>query len=168
MHVIDAVFRRLTDCSVPDLLGELGVYVLWDGMAKRRPTYIGEGNIIKRLVEHHGRFAQPLDGYVAVLSTRGVSHQRAKANGMIVEALLLEVAEDTDRRPSVNVAPGRLRSLDDILRRHPTVRINVSGLDPLRAPESLPRLASAKRIVLRASSGGDIDVDHDWRLRRQG
>jgi hypothetical protein len=61
--------------------------VLWDSQARARPSYIGEGNILKRLVaEHAARFALPRDGYAAPLDG---SAQRAKADAEIVEALLL-------------------------------------------------------------------------------
>jgi hypothetical protein len=167
MHVIDTDFQRLSDWTIPDLLGELGVYVLWDGKAKARPTYIGEGNILRRLVEHENKFARPLDGFVAVLSNDYMPWQHAKADGTIVEAMLLSVAKQTDRKPSINVAPGRLRALTDIFARHGTVRINVSGMDPLRPPEENPRLSSCRRVTLRETSDGQIEVEHSWRTRRQ-
>jgi len=166
MHVINVDFQRLSDMAVPDLLGELGVYVLWDGLATARPTYIGEGNILRRLVEHDDRFAWPLDGFVSVLSSPQRPWQRAKAAGTIVEAMLLRVAKHTDRAPSVNVAPGQLRALDDIFRQHGTVRINVSGMDPLRPPEESSCIEGTKRIVLHELSDGGIEVDHEWGRRR--
>jgi len=168
MHVINVIFQRLTDSTISDLLGEMGVYVIWDGFAKRRPTYIGEGNILRRLVEHENRFIKPFDGFTTVLSSPNIPHQRAKAEGTIVEAMLLWVANDTDRRPSVNVASGRLRALDDIFQQHGTVRINVTGLDPLQPPEAFPRIKGVKRIVLRAGSDGGIEMEHEWRSLRQG
>lgn len=167
MHVINADFRRFPDWSVSDLLGEMGVYVLWDGLAKRRPTYIGEGNILKRLVEHEGRFTKPLDGFCAILSGPGISPQRAKSTGTIVEAVFLRVAEETDRTPSVNVAPGQLRALEDIFRQHGTIRINVSGLDPLQPPENSPRIREVKRIILRARKNGEVELEHEWRYLRR-
>jgi hypothetical protein len=119
MHVIDACFRRLSEISIPDLLGEIGVYVLWSGRAKARPSYIGEGNVLSRLVNHHDRFSKPFDGFAAVLS------------------------------------------------RADTARVNVSGLDPLRAPEESPRIQGRKRIVLRSAAVEDIELEHDWRYRRR-
>jgi hypothetical protein len=167
MYTIYADFHRLSRCAVPDLLGELGVYVLWDAYAKARPTYIGEGNILRRLVEHENRFTRPIDGFAAVLSRDGASRQRAKSNCTIVEAMLLSVAEQTDRKPAVNVAPGQLRALTDIFKKHGTVRISVTGLDPLRPPEEEPILASTRRITLRETSSGMIAVEHPWRNRRK-
>lgn len=167
MHIVDVDFQRLSELSVPDLLGELGVYVVWDGHAKARPTYIGEGGILRRLVEHEKRFARPFDGFAAVLSHPDVSPQRAKADGTIVEAVLLEVARQTDREPAVNVAPGQLRHLDDIFAQHGTVRLNVSGMDPLRPPEEGPRIRGVRRITLQRTLDGVIEVDHPWRMRRR-
>jgi hypothetical protein len=164
MHVIDACFRRLSDISIPDLLGEIGVYVLWSGRAKARPSYIGEGNVLSRLVDHHDRFSKPFDGFATVLSGADVPWQRAKSNAAIVETMLLWVARHTDRAPAENVAPGNFRALDDLFERHGTVRINVSGLDPLRAPEGSPRIQGCKRIVLRNGTG---ELEHDWRYRRR-
>jgi hypothetical protein len=166
MHIIDADFERLSDIAIPDILGDLGVYVLWSGRAKARPSYIGEGNILRRLVTHHDNFPKPFDGYAAVLTNGNGPWQRAKADATIVEAMLLRVAEETDRTPAVNVAAGKLRPLDDIFQQHGTVRINVFGLDPLRPPEELPRITGRKCIVLRETTDGSIEIEHDWRLRR--
>jgi hypothetical protein len=166
MHVIDAEFRRLSEIAVPDLLGAIGVYVLWSGRAIARPTYIGEGSVLRRLVIHHNRFARPFDGFAAILSHEGIPWQRAKAEARILEAMLLSVARRVDRRPSTNRAPGMLRDLLDIFEQHGTVRINVFGLDPLRPPEENPRITRRKQIVLR-DFGGPVQVTHDWRIRRK-
>lgn len=165
MEVFNPDFLRLSETPVADLFGEIGVYVLWDGQAKARPSYIGEGAILKRLVEHTGRFAYPLDGYVAVVEAS--TWQRAKSISEIIEALLLAVASETDRTPSVNVAAGKLRGLDAIFRTHGTLRIHIRGLDPLLPPWESCLLPQVKRIVLRKDSNGDLELDHDWRLRRR-
>jgi len=62
VRVIKAEFRRLDEHSLPSLIGAVGVYVMWDGQARARPTYFGEGTILKRLAEHPTRFALPFDG----------------------------------------------------------------------------------------------------------
>ena len=165
MHVVDVEFARLSDISVAFLLGRIGAYVLWDSRAKARPSYVGEGNILKRLVEHIERFALPLDGYVGPLNEP--TWQRAKAHAEIVEALLLEVAYRTDRRPSVNVAPGKLRRLDAIFRSHGTLRVNVRGFDPLIPPRVARPIAGVKQIVLRDFTDDTVLLEHDWRFRRR-
>jgi hypothetical protein len=164
MHVIDATFERLADVSVASLLGNIGAYVIWDSQAKARPSYIGEGVILKRLTEHVYRFAFPLDGYVAPIFE--ASPQRAKAHAEIVEALLLVVAHQTDRTPSVNVAPGKLRAIDAIFRSHGTLRINIRGFDPLTHPRHARPISATRRIVLKELPDGSLTIEHNWRVRR--
>ncbi len=165
MHIINAHFEKFTTAPVYSLLGSIGVYILWDRQAKARPTYIGEGNILKRLVEHTNRFAAPLHGYVAVLDTD--PWQRAKADAEIVEALLLAVANNTDRAPSTNVAPGKLRRIEDIFAAHGILRVNVRGFDPFSHPATSRPLTSTKQIIVRPCEDGSLLCDHDWQWRRR-
>src|SRR5438132_6724667 len=105
MRVIKASFQRIVETILPDLIEAVGVYVIWDGQARARPTYLGEGTILKRLAEHSTRFALPFDGYIAILGD--LSSRTAKRESEIVEALLLSVAYETDRLPFHNQAPGK-------------------------------------------------------------
>ena len=52
MHTIRVNFESLREVHLGNLFGACGVYVLWDSQAQARPTYIGEGNILKRLSDH--------------------------------------------------------------------------------------------------------------------
>ena len=167
MHTINADFHRLSDISVIDLFGVIGVYVLWRGRALARPSYIGEGNILSRLVTYHGNLPNIFDGFVAALSHPEISSQKAKANAEIVETMLLWVAHDTDRVPRSNIAPGKFTALDRIFRNHGTVRINISGMDPLRSPEAHPIIRDRKVITLRYAGGGLPNIEHEWQLRRK-
>jgi len=162
--IINPTFERLSNVSVTRLLGCMGTYVIWDSQAKARPTYIGEGNVLKRLVLHEGRFARPLDGYVAL--SEAETWQRAKSYAEILEAFLLKIAEATDRSPSVNRVAGKLRGLESIFRSHGTVRVNVRGFDPFQPPWAARRLALAKIITVRDRSDVGVTMEHDWRLRR--
>jgi hypothetical protein len=165
VQVIDVTFERLTDVSVASLLGCIGAYVLWDSKAKARPSYIGEGVILKRLTEHVYRLDYPLDGYAAPVFES--SRQRAKAHAEIVEALLLVVAHQTDRKPSVNIASGKLRAIDAIFRSHGTIRINVRGFDPLTPPRNARPLSATKQIVLKDLPDGSLTLEHSWNARRK-
>ena len=49
MITLTAEFVRFADLHLRSLFGMVGVYVLWDSRAIARPTYIGEGNVLKRL-----------------------------------------------------------------------------------------------------------------------
>ena len=169
MYTIDAEFQRFRDVNLVKLIGATGVYVIWDARAKARPTYIGEGNILKRFTDHvkrdNRRFAHPWNGYVAIIagSTRDVH----KYESTVVERLLLDVAKDTDRRPQVNVHPGHVSR---VLRfcRDEMLRIAVSGYDPLMPPSESKPLTRIKEIKVTASADGDDSYDFtcDWNLRR--
>jgi hypothetical protein len=169
MYTIYADFQRFRDLDLAELIGATGVYVIWDSHAKARPTYIGEGNILKRFTDHvkrdNRRFAHPWNGYVAIIagSTRDVH----KTESTVVERLILDVAKDTDRSPQVNVHPGNAHR---VLRfcRDETLRIAVSGYDPLMNPIESKPLHRAKEIKVWVSdvSLDNYEFDHDWHLRR--
>jgi len=164
VKVIRARFDRLTELRVVDLVRAVGVYVIWDGQARARPTYIGEGTVLTRLADHANRFTPPFDGYVAILGD--TSSRTAKREAEIVEALLLAVAEDTDRLPPHNKAPGKTTGIERIFRSHGVLRASISGYDPLGIPWQSRRLAAAKTIRLEHLGLGALDVRHGWRLRR--
>jgi len=90
MRVIKASFQRIVETILPDLIEAVGVYVIWDGQARARPTYIGEGTILKRLADHSSRFAKPFDGYIAILGD--TSSGTAKHEAEIVEAVVRRAA----------------------------------------------------------------------------
>jgi len=169
VYTIYADFQRFRDVNLIELIGATGVYVIWDAHAKARPTYIGEGNILKRFTDHvkrdNRRFAHPWNGYVAIIagSTRDVH----KYESTVVERLLLDVAKETDRKPQVNVHPG---DVSRVLRfcRDEMLRIAVSGYDPLVPPSESKRLTRVKEIKVSASTESDDSYDFtgDWNLRR--
>src|SRR5438445_8388965 len=142
MRVIRVSFDRISEITLPDLIEAVGVYVIWDGQARARPTYIGEGTILKRLADHSSRFAKPFDGYIAILGDK--SSTTAKHEAEIVEALLLAVAEATDRLPPHNVAPGKAHRIAKGFRSRGVLRVSVAGYDPLGVPWQTRRLASPK------------------------
>ncbi|MFQ5779877.1 MAG: hypothetical protein ACE5HN_03710 [Nitrospiria bacterium] len=154
----------MTEVPFTELVRALGVYVIWDGRAKARPTYIGEGNILKRIaVEHSKRFALPFDGYVSILGDEG--YRAAKREAELIEALLLHASAHTDRYPSCNVAPGKLVTLERLFRQHGTVRVRVTGCDPLGIPWSSGKLPKAK-VMQVEDHHGKMVLRHNWRLRR--
>jgi hypothetical protein len=167
VHTIYAVFERLREANLAELIGATGVYVIWDAQAKARPTYIGEGNILKRFCDHANRndrgFAHPWDGYVAIIA--GSTHSVHKSESTIVERLLLDVAKDTDRAPRVNIHPGHLNRVINLCRDE-TLRIAISGYDPLMPPSEARPLARQKEIKVRIISEQDYEVRHSWRLRK--
>lgn len=136
MHVINLEFFSLKTEAVARLFGETGVYVLWSPSADQRPTYIGEGIIVKRLARHVDWLTRGVTGLAAVTSLGGIDPRRAKKNAEIVEAVLLWIANAIGRYPSKNKHPARPRRVDAVFRRDATLRINVRGYHPLRHPDS--------------------------------
>ncbi len=165
MRIVRATFQRLSDVSVTDLIGAVGVYVIWDGKARARPTYIGEGTILQRLAQHAERFAWPFDGYVAI--TGDIGTVTAKHEAEILKTVLLAVAADTDRLPNNNKAPGDTRAIGKIFRSHNTLRIRVSGYDPLGIPWQARQMNGSKVATLRILDEElPPSLEHQWRLRR--
>ena len=167
MHTIYADFQRFRDVNLAELIGAIGVYVIWDARAKARPTYIGEGNILKRFTDHvtrdGRRFARPWNGYVAIIA--GSTHNVHKSESTVVERLILDVAKDTDRQPQVNVHPGHLSRVLRLCRDE-MLRVAVSGYDPLIHPAESKPLSITKEIKVWHEPDGTYDFGHDWRLRR--
>jgi hypothetical protein len=169
VYTIKAEFQRFRDVNLVELIGATGVYVIWDARSKARPTYIGEGNILKRFTDHvkrdNRRFAHPWNGYVAIIA--GSTHDVHKYESTVVERLLLDVAKETDRQPQVNVHPGHVSR---VLRfcRDEMLRIAVSGFDPLIPPSESKPLTKLKVIKVTASTESDDSYDFtcDWNLRR--
>jgi hypothetical protein len=106
MEIIHADFVPTASTPVDYLLGHMGTYVLWSTRASRRPSYIGEGNVLARMVKHVETYGSNLTGVVAVLN-EGSEKQR-KAHCELLEATLFEVAEALDISPTHNKAPGAL------------------------------------------------------------
>lgn len=167
MHTIYAVFQRFRDVDLAQLIGAVGVYVIWDATAKASPTYIGEGTILKRFNDHvrrdGRRFTHPWNGYVAVVSgsTRGVH----KSESLAIERLLLDVARDTDREP-INSHPGAA-SVVRRLCRNDMLRVAVRGYDPLLPPEEGRPFVGAKEIRVCMDEADNLFVTHGWRTRRR-
>lgn len=165
MEIVRADFARLDDVPLSELLGVVGVYVIWDARAVARPTYIGEGTILERIGQHASRFSCPFDGYLALLGDWSAAKTKRQAE--ILEAVLLAVAKDTDRWPTQNKAFGKTHGIDRVFRSHGTLRINVTGFDPLLIPGPASRLGRPKVATVRfLADGFPYELQHDWRLRR--
>jgi hypothetical protein len=167
MLVIDAEFRRLEDLSLVDVYDEIGTYVIWCGKAIARPSYIGEGEVLRRFADHLNKpwATRPLAGTMALFDGA-----RSKSEAQLVEAALLAVADLVDRYPVHNKAKGRAgAALYRLLRLQNhnvgTIRIVVSGQDPLLPPEG-PAMRGTKWIVYRWNRDGSWQiVEHGWNRR---
>ncbi|MGD0090323.1 MAG: hypothetical protein ABSE73_10425 [Planctomycetota bacterium] len=165
MHTIDLTFRRAGDWTLEELMDGIGVYCLWSGNAKERPSYLGEGDVLKRIVTDHMRDSNKVgrtvfDGFIAI---RGYKPDaQAKEDCQIAEALLLFVAERTDRAPTHNKNLGLQTKVEEMMRKHPTLRLTVRGCDPLRPPGCQPIDKKGFTVHQR---GNELCFDCDWRKR---
>lgn len=167
MRTIRIEFLPFREVNLSGILTAVGVYVIWDAHSKARPTYIGEGNILRRLSDHvtrNGRtFAHPWDGYIGVIS--GSTANVHKGEAKTVERLLLDIARATDRSPSANKHPGSasavfFSSYKELL------RVVVVGYDPLILPREARPLSRPKEIKVSPLPDGNASIRHNWRQRR--
>jgi len=133
MDTIYAYFVRLNKVSIEELINKNGVYVLWSYDAWTKPSYIGEGLILERIVSHAKSYDKPFKkGIGGVVSMFNDDHPaKTKRNGEIVEVTLLEAASILGVSPKYNSSSGKFAS---ILKRginHSTIRINIKGCHPL-------------------------------------
>lgn len=165
METVRAHFLRLDEVAFPALIGAVGTYVIWDGRARARATYLGEGVLLERFAKHAGRFAWPFGGFVAV--TGDWTSARSKRDAEILEAVLLVIADDTDRLPIHNRSPGKVSRIRRVFQSHGTLRIRVTGLDPLMIPEQARPLQAPKVATVRFVAPEEpYTVEHPWRRRR--
>jgi hypothetical protein len=163
MHIINLTFTRFNGTPFSILFRAIGVYIIWDGRQRIRPSYIGEGNILERFAtEHTKRFSRPIDRYVAILGD--ISDSSHKPNARISETLLLEVAKDIDREPTVNVAKGHVKPIGKVFENHGVLKVSVSGFDPFFPPWS-PRLLNIKKFIHLRRQDNQIGINHSWRRR---
>jgi hypothetical protein len=169
MFEIQAHFQRLNDITLSEVYDAIGVYVLWSGRAVVRPSYIGEGNVLKRFVDHMGKTwaTRPLRGVMALVQEGTAKERKWKAE--TIESLLLYIAADIACFPSNNISGGKVSGLEKLLRRQKddvdTFHITISGQDPLSPPEK-PMLRAPKCITI----SGQVrpwSVEHRWGHRRR-
>jgi len=168
VYIIKATFLRFCDLHISNLFDMNGVYVIWDSQAIARPSYIGEGHILKRLSDHARTsdfvFSKPIDGYIATVS--GSTQNVHKTESLAVERLLLDVADVTDRKPAMNSHPGN-SSVLKLFCRSGQLRISISGYDPLIPPQEGRTLKRSKIINVLPSKKYEYEIEHDWSMRRR-
>lgn len=164
METVHCQFERLRDCYPEELLHAYGVYVLWSGKSRARPSYIGEGDIWARLEQHRRRFPRPIDGYVAVFGDE--YRATTKRDIQIVESVLLAIGEAKDRFPRHNRKRGNIAALDPLFNNHGVVKVFFGGWDPFLEPGTGAPLKSKRIVSLSEEGDGYIRIEHSWRLRR--
>jgi hypothetical protein len=161
MEIIHAEFVPTSQTSLDYLMGQTGAYVLWSPRAVSRPSYIGEGNVLRRIVEHVQRFGSGLTGHAAVLSDG--SEQQRKRNAELLEATLFVAAESLGIPPTHNKAPGKFARLVEKAKNHGVIRFRLSGYHPLRLNS---RISGEHVVEWRYEGRGEDgfwDLSHPWR-----
>jgi hypothetical protein len=167
---IDLYFQRFCDISLSDVYDQTGVYIIWNGKALVRPTYIGEGNVLRRFADHIKKpwAVRPIDGVMAFIE--GVTERRKKAYAELAEVVLLLEADRINRYPTQNQAPGKVRAaLRKTLRAQGhnirTIRLHISGCDPFVPPERSSN-CEGKVVVLRETPDGNWKLAETcWNVR---
>lgn len=162
MEIINADFVPTASTPVDYLLGETGTYVLWSPRAYRRPSYIGEGNILARMVKHVETYGSMLTGVVAVLNEG--SEAKRKAHGELLEATLFALAEALEIPPTHNKAPGKMiRLFEKYASGHNVVRFRLSGFHPLRFDTRIPGKATVEWRFEGSEHTAELTLRHPWR-----
>jgi hypothetical protein len=165
MYGITIEFVRFDDIKFGEILRATGVYVIWDSQARAKPSYIGKGDILSRLSSHDGNFAFPVKGYVALVGNRGQKNEDNDA--LIVEALLLKVAFETDRWPTHNKKSGSIALLKRVYDKHGVIRVTLNGCDPFGPPHAPRALDEPKQIWFELDNDGAEAVTHHWNFRKR-
>jgi hypothetical protein len=164
MYTLPIVFRSFEDVTFSEVLNTAGVYVIWDSQAKAKPSYIGKGDLIARMAWHDHNFASPIGGYFGAIEEIG--RRWVDDECLIVEALLLKIAEETDRWPNHNRKSGSLSTVERIASKHNGyIKVRVSGHDPFSPPKRSQELNHAKEIRY-FDRNGEWWLEYDWKLRK--
>jgi hypothetical protein len=166
MRVIDVDFLSFREVHISRLIGEVGVYVIWDSDSQSRPRYIGEGEILSRFSAHNKRkgvtFKGSWDGYIGFIeSTDGPVLKKDMAK--IVECLLLQVAKETNRIPSGNRHPGSVSKVGKWCKKG-QVRLNIRGLNPFSHPRR-PLTTDSLRRTAKKIEAWWVEDEQDWRYQ---
>jgi len=167
MHAFQAEFVRFSEATMHQVLGAIGVYVIWDSKADNIPTYIGEGEILSRFViSHNAAFNPPLDGYITITGYKDqkvAEVKDAKEHAQILEAMILWIAEDTGRLPSVNRKQSGMTAVAKKLRKEDLLRVTLSGYDFFLNPARSKKLDGDKKIIKIHDEGDGFLIEHKWR-----
>ncbi|MGB9720569.1 MAG: hypothetical protein ACPL28_03690 [bacterium] len=140
-------FKKLSEVTLEEAYGTYGIYVLWHGRAKTRPSYIGQGDILKRFSFHvDSEMSWPLKGYIAIM---GGQHRKTnKKLAELAEAILLDCADLIDKWPNGNAKIGHWRLVEHTLERYNAIRIYLKGYNPFRPPDTSLECDNKKLIQI--------------------
>jgi hypothetical protein len=167
MYKIESEFERIDHITLYDMIGSIGVYVIWDARSTKKPRYIGQGYLLDRLSKHNDIFYPPLNGYVSIVGYDGKDSNKYKHQAELLEAALLWVADETSRISKSNKQQARTGLMDNLFEKHGVIRYKLTGYDPFRHPKSAGFIGEDKTIIsVRPRGKYEIDIEHKWRWLR--
>lgn len=170
---IECDVRDLDDVSLQEIIHfDRGVYVLWNGMAKKRPSYIGQGRILHRIpkfLDDEERARGDVRGFVLIPRCwRKTSYERETRILTSIERSLLDVSRHRGSFPRHNYDQGALSGFKWLIRYSEgnslCIKISFHGPDPLLSPSD----GTSERVGCRCSShyfGHDRELErfvYDW------
>lgn len=156
-------FIPFADIHISDLLGKVGVYILWDSRSSNRPTYIGEGLILERFCKHRETFGTEFDGYVGIVGD--TSRRYFKEEGEFLEAVFLWISERIGKFPTRNKQKNykspfekQFRDLERIM------NCPIIGFDFFEHPQSTRKLRK-QEIKIQKRDNEYYLIDHPWKSK---
>ena len=167
MYVVEGEFEKFTKVSIFDMIGAIGVYVIWDSRSTKKPRYVGQGYLLDRLSKHNDKFYPPLDGYISIIGYDDKDRTKWKHKAELLEMALLWISEDTGRKSKANKQPARTGIMNNIFEEHGVIKFKIDGYDPFSHPQSSRNLSSEKKIIkIRPKGKEEVDIEHSWRWLR--
>ena len=163
MDFYSVEFQPFSEIHITNLLGKVGVYILWDNRAHNRPTYIGEGVILERFCKHRETFGSDFDGYIGVVGDSTKKYN--KDHGELIEAILLWISERIGKFPTRNKQKNYKSSIEkqfgDLER---ILNCPIVGSDFFEHPESAKKLRK-QEIKIQKRNNEYYLLDHPWKSK---
>jgi hypothetical protein len=165
MEKIEVEIRDFDNYSVYDILNyKYGVYIIWDSRAKKYPTYIGEGDVMKRLCDHRNdkEYAMPINGYIANIyhickNTKDKKYDKwrdeipekdKKKYSQLLEYVFLWIAEEANI-PIRNISSGSLKALKEKFSKgNRKIDIILNGTNPFKSRGEYKQLKKGSKIEI--------------------
>jgi hypothetical protein len=162
MKIDKFTFDLLSKAPIADYMGVVGVYILWDSQAKKKPSYIGEGGILKRFSDHETNFSHPINGYVTEGGHISCRSQLIKKDSELLEAVLLHIAARIDKDPIHNQQTNYKSPIAKYFKNNRVLRFELEGYDPFLNPSKSEKLRG-KEIYLEKVQNKIHLKSHPWK-----
>ncbi len=184
MEVLKVDCKPFDEISLYEIINysKTGVYIIWDSRSKKRPTYIGEGDLMSRLCSHRNikneGFAKPIDGYVINIyqiskktSTTNVTkyndeitEKELKQNSELIEFIMLYLANQNYLAPIKNISSGKSKTLEKkFINNNRTLSICLNGYNPFISVNNSKKLKKEIIIKIQVKKGELFLVGNDYK-----